>query len=131
MKEDPTMDVQRQTQTGAEDGDGQVRHKPFGPVAAVFLASGVGAIVLGILTTLAEASGSVKSTLEFSTPVGPLSGKTIVASAGFLVAWAILGFVLRGKDPEPRRVFVWTAVMVAIGLVLTFPIFFQAFAPAE
>jgi hypothetical protein len=30
--------------------------KPFGPVAAVFLAAGIGALVLGILTTVAEAS---------------------------------------------------------------------------
>jgi hypothetical protein len=105
--------------------------KPFGPVAAVFLAAGVGALVLGILTTLAEASEGVKSWLEWSTAVGPLSGKTIIAVIAFVVAWVVLGIGLRGRNPKPSIVFTWTAVLVAVGLVLTFPTFFQALAPEE
>jgi hypothetical protein len=105
--------------------------KPFGPVAAAFLAAGVGALVLGILTTLAEASEGVKSWLEWSTSVGPLSGKTIIAVIAFVVAWVVLGIALRGRNPKPSTVFTWTAVLVAVGLVLTFPTFFQAFAPEE
>ncbi len=34
------------------------------------------------------------------------------------------------QDPSYKAVFVWTAILVAMGLVLTFPTFFQAFAPA-
>jgi hypothetical protein len=105
--------------------------KPFGPVAAVFLAAGVGSLVLGILTTLAEANESIKSWLEWSTSVGPLSGKTILAVIAFVVAWVVLGIALRGRDPKPSTVFTWTAVLVAVGLVLTFPTFFTAFAPEE
>src|SRR6266545_788135 len=87
-------------------GPGTGMDKPFGPVAAVFLAAGIGALVLGILTTLAEANEGFKSWLEWSTSVGSLSGK-------------------------PSSIFTWTAVLVAVGLVLTFPTFFQAFAPEE
>jgi hypothetical protein len=105
--------------------------KPFGPVAAVFIAAGIGALVLGVLTTLAEANEGVKSWLEWSTSVGPLSGKTIIAVIAFVVAWAVLGIGLRGRSPKPSTIFTWTAVLVAIGLVLTFPTFFQAFAPEE
>jgi hypothetical protein len=105
--------------------------KPFGPVAAVFLAAGVGSLVLGILTTLAEANESIKSWLEWSTSVGPLSGKTIIAVIAFVVAWVVLGIALRGRSLKPSTVFTWTAVLIAIGLVLTFPTFFQAFAPEE
>jgi len=105
--------------------------KPFGPVAAVFLAAGIGALVLGVLTTLAEANDSFKSWLEWSTSVGPLSGKTIIAVIAFVVAWALFGIGLRGKNPKPSGIFTWTAVLVAVGLVLTFPTFFQAFAPEE
>jgi hypothetical protein len=105
--------------------------KPFGPVAAVFLAAGVGALVLGILTTLAEANESFKSWLEWSTSVGSLSGKTIIAVIAFVVAWVVFGIGLRGKNPKPTSIFMWTAVLVAVGLVLTFPTFFQAFAPEE
>ncbi len=49
----------------------------------------------------------------------------------FLVSWAILHAVLKDKDPAPKKVFLWTAIMIAIALVLTFPLFFQAFAPEE
>ena len=110
---------------------GASANKPFGPVAAVFLAAGVGALVLGILTTLAEANDGIKSWLEWSTSVGPLSGKTIIAVIAFVVAWVVLGIGLRGRNPKPSGVFTWTAVLVAVGLVLTFPTFFQAFAPEE
>jgi hypothetical protein len=109
----------------------RLQDKPFGPVAAVFLAAGIGAVILGILTTLAEASEDVASALEWSKSVGPLTGKTILAAGGFLVSWVILYFVLRDRDPNPKWTFIWTGILVGIGLLLTFPTFFQAFAPEE
>ncbi len=105
--------------------------KPFGPVAAVFLAAGIGSLVLGILTTLAEANESIKSALEWSKAVGPLAGKTIISVALFLLSWVVLHSVLLGKAVNATRVFAWTAILVGAGLVLTFPTFFQLFAPAE
>jgi hypothetical protein len=125
-----------QTEAGRMQAGGGMRpydepDKPFGPVAAVFLAAGFGALVLGILTTVAEASEDFKSALEWAKSVGSLSGKTLIASAVFLVAWGILYLVLREKDPSPRQVFLWTGIMVAIAIVLTFPTFFQIFAPEE
>jgi hypothetical protein len=126
------MDTQRLTEqrrdaTTPPDAEG----RPFGPVAAAFLAAGVGSVVLGILTTLAEASAGIKETLELTKRVGPLSGKTTFGVAAYAVAWAILARVFRGKDPDPGKVFAWTIVLVGIGLLLTFPIFFMAFAPEE
>lgn len=111
--------------------EGSVAERPFGQVAAVFLAAGIGSLALGILTTLAEANDGFKSWLEWSTSVGSLSGKTIIAVIAFVVAWAVFGIGLRGKNPKPISIFILTAMLVAVGLVLTFPTFFQAFAPAE
>jgi len=105
--------------------------KPFGPVAAAFLAAGVGGVVLGALTTLAEASEGIKDALDLNSRVGPLSGKTIFAVAAWLVAWAILHVAMKDKDPAPRTIFIWTGVLYAVAVLLTFPIFFQLFAPAE
>jgi hypothetical protein len=105
--------------------------KPFGPVAAVFLAAGIGAVILGILTTLSEANESFASALEWSKSVGPLMGKTILSVAGFAISWLILYFVLRDKDPDPKRTFIWTGILIGVGLLLTFPTFFQVFAPEE
>lgn len=109
----------------------EVPDKPFGPVAAVFLSAGIGAVVLGILTTLSEASEGIKSALEWSKSVGSLSGKTIISSSVFFVMWGILHLTMKDKDLDPKKVFTWTAILVAIGIVLTFPTFFQLFAPEE
>lgn len=105
-----------------------VTEKPFGPAAAVLLASGIGAIVLGFLTTLNEASTSVHDFLELDTGVGPLSGKTVIAGAAFFAAWAILYGVLRRSSPSVKATLVATSVLLALGFLGTFPIFFQAFA---
>ncbi|MGH2659412.1 MAG: hypothetical protein ACRDHS_07050, partial [Actinomycetota bacterium] len=106
-------------------GAGAAVEKPNGPVAAVFIAAGIGSLVLGTLTTLAEASEDLKSWLELSESVGSLSGKTIIATATFFVAWAILAALFRGRSMNVRTVFIWTALLVAIALVLTFPTFFE------
>jgi hypothetical protein len=68
--------------------DTQTLDKPFGPVAAVFLAAGIGALVLGLLNVLATASASFAKALTYSTQVGPLSGKTV---------WAVIAFVVSGR----------------------------------
>lgn len=102
-------------------------HKPFGPVAAVFLAAGVGSVVLGVLTVLSEASGGIKDFLQLSDPVGPLAGKTIFSVVAFIIAWVVLGVTYKEKDPDPRKVFMWTWIMLAVGLLLTFPPIFLAF----
>jgi hypothetical protein len=101
--------------------------KPFGPVAAALLAAGIGSFTLGLMTTLAEASSSFSDALAWSERVGALSGKTIVAVVVWLVAWAILHLLYRRKDPSHRVVYTLTALLVAAGLLLTFPVFFQLF----
>jgi len=99
-----------------------------GPAAAGMLAAGIGALVLGILTTLSEASVSIHDWLQFNDRVGPLSGKTIVATAAFFGAWGLLTAALRRSNPPLARVALATLALVVLGLVGTFPIFFQAFA---
>ncbi len=109
----------------AEQGEVQ---KPNGPAAAVILAAGIGAFVLGLLATLNEASSGISDFLRFADDVGPLSGKTIIASAAFFVAWAVFGFLWRGRDVAWRPVLTATVVLLALGFLGTFPTFFEAFA---
>ncbi len=101
--------------------------KPNGPVAAVMLAAGIGTLVLGILTTLAEAKAGIAEFLELSERVGPLSGKTVFAVIAFVVSWGGLHMALRDREVEWRPVTIALMALVAIGLVLTFPPFFQLF----
>lgn len=103
--------------------------KPEGPIAAAIIAGGVGAAALGLFTTLAEASEDIKDWLNWKSEVGPLAGKTIMAVIVWLVAWAILHVVLRGTASETRRAFTIAVALVAVGVLGTFPTFFQAFAP--
>jgi hypothetical protein len=105
--------------------------KPEGPIAAAMLAAGIGCFALGVLTTLAEANESVNEFLNFYDPVGPLSGKTIGAVAVWLVAWIVLHLVYRKKQVETRVELAITLVLIALGLLGTFPIFFESFAPPE
>jgi hypothetical protein len=103
--------------------------RPTGPVAAAVLATGIGSLVLGLLTSLNEASTEVHDFLEFDEDVGPLSGKTIIAVIAYLVSWAVLQGLWRRQNPALRPILIATAVLIALGILGTFPTFFQAFAP--
>jgi hypothetical protein len=101
--------------------------KPEGPIAAAIIAGGVGAAALGFFTTLAEASTGVKDWLAWSDRVGPLSGKTILAVAVWLVAWAVLHVALRSRPYATRRALLVSLVLIGLGVLGTFPTFFQLF----
>ena len=101
--------------------------KPEGPIAAAILAGGIGAAALGLLTTLAEASTSVHDWLDWNADVGPLSGKTILAVVVWLVAWGVLHAIYHNRPYETRRALVIATVLIALGVLGTFPTFFQAF----
>jgi hypothetical protein len=105
--------------------------KPDGPGAAATLAAGIGIFVLGLLTTLNEASAAIHDFLDAfdgEGGVGPLSGKTTVAAIFFFGAWAILGAIWRRKDIDLKRVF-WIGIALGVaGAILMFPPVFEAFA---
>jgi hypothetical protein len=101
--------------------------KPEGPIAAAVIAGGIGAFALGLVTTLAEASEGIRNWLQWSDAVGPLSGKVIVAVLVWLVAWAILHVALRSRRYETRRALVVSLILIGLGVVGTFPTFFQLF----
>ncbi|MDP9868795.1 MULTISPECIES: hypothetical protein [Streptosporangium] len=101
--------------------------KPEGPIAAAVLAAGAGSAALGLLTTLAEASTAVKKWLTWSDAVGPLSGKTTAAVLVWLVAWLVLHLRMRTGVYETRRALAVALVLIGLGVLGTFPAFFQLF----
>lgn len=111
--------------------------KPNGPVAAAFVATGIGALVLGLMVTLAEMNTSIRTFLDFSKSyglgngVGPLSGKVAVAVVAYILSWVVLHFLWREKEVQFRTWFGAALALVAIGFALTFPPIFLLFAPAE
>jgi hypothetical protein len=105
----------------------EFQDKPEGPIAAAVIAGGIGAAALGVFTTLAEASTGVKNWLQWSDAVGPLSGKVLMALLVWLVAWALLYLALRDKPYETRRALTIALVLIGLGVLGTFPLFYQAF----
>lgn len=106
----------------------QEQDKPNGPVAAALLAGGLGAATIGLLTTLADASAAIKNALNWYNPVGPLMGKSLVGVIVFFASWIVLGLIFRGKNLNFARVAVVALILLAVGLLGTFPPFFDIFA---
>jgi hypothetical protein len=121
-----------------------VATKPNGPIAAGFIAAGVGALVIGLGVVANEASATIKDAIGFDfnaflkfdanyglgSGVGPLSGKVIIAVILFAATWLLLGYLWRGREVAFRRVFWISLILVGLGFLLTFPPFFELFAPA-
>ena len=95
-----------------------------GPAAALILAGGIGVFCMGLVTTLGEASTGIADGLQWNDRVGPLSGKTLITVIVFAVAWALLTALWRRANPPLRSITIASSVL---GLVGTFPTFFQAF----
>ena len=98
-----------------------------GPAAAAILAAGIGSLALGLFTTLAQAIPSIRSALNLYDPVGPLSGKTTVAIVIWLVSWAVFHGLWRHGQVNFTKAFIATLIMIALGLLGTFPPFYGAF----
>lgn len=96
-------------------------------VAATLVAAGVGCLAMGIVTTLSEALKPVADVLNLYKPVGPLSGKSLVAIVVWLVAWAALNRSAQGKQINVGKWLTCSLVCVGIGVVATFPLFFDLF----
>ncbi len=101
--------------------------RPSGPAAAVVLASGAGSFSLGLLSVLTAASQQVSDALTFSDRVGDVSGLTAVSAVVFFATWGVLAVAWRRADPPLLRVAAASAALIALGLLGTFPPFFNAF----
>jgi hypothetical protein len=105
--------------------------KPNGPVAAAFVAAGIGALVLGILVVLNDVSPEISKFLKFDASygigkgVGPLSGKAVLGTAAFLGSWVVLHLFARGKEVNFSRWFAAALILVFAGFALTFPPIFE------
>jgi hypothetical protein len=101
--------------------------KPEGPIAAVLIAAGIGALVLGILTVWAEASVGFRESLAYNDRVGPLAGKTIWATVAFVVSWVGLTLALRHRRFDLMKATVVSVVLLGLGFLGTFSPFFRIF----
>ncbi|MBW4437799.1 MAG: hypothetical protein KME04_11730 [Pleurocapsa minor GSE-CHR-MK-17-07R] len=96
-------------------------------MGAAMIASGIGSLVLGLAIILSEVSAGIKTFLTWNSGVGSLSGKTGVSIIAFVVGWAVLHFVFKSRPISLMTSFIITVVLVALGLLLTFPPVFLMF----
>jgi hypothetical protein len=118
-----------QTQATAPRGETQEASlaRPAGPAAAVVLGAGLGCFTLGLLSVLTAASSTASDDLTLSDRVGDVSGISTGAAAVFFIAWAALTVAWRRADPPLLRVAAVSALLLAFGLLGTFPPFFNLF----
>ena len=98
-----------------------------GPAAAAILATGIGSLMLGLLTIVSAAPGWIHTILTFYPPSGVLSGQTTIAVLAWLVAWGILAWRWQHRQVKFTRVFMVTLLLIGLGLVGTFPPFYHLF----
>jgi hypothetical protein len=96
-----------------------------GLIAAAMLAAGIGCFFFGIITDFSEASKAIEGILSFSAGVGALSGKSIVAVVIWLVSWAILASRWKDQSVDFGKMYKVTLILIALGIVATFPLFFE------
>jgi hypothetical protein len=98
-----------------------------GAAAAAVLAAGIGSVILGITTVLKENIQSVGKFMNFYDPVGPLSGATILSIIVWIVAWIVLHVLWKSKEVNFNKVFIAGTLLICLGLLGTFPPFFDLF----
>lgn len=123
------MVVVRKRDTGtAEQRDLAAWSQPNGTGAAAMLAAGIGVFVIGLMTTLASASPGFANSLAWITSVGPLSGKTGVGVVVWLVSRVFLHNRYKDVDVDLGRALRWTGILVPLGWLGTFPLFYETFS---
>jgi hypothetical protein len=90
-----------------------------GAIWAALLASGIGAFAMGLVVILNESGLFVAPTLY--APAGGVSGRTTIAAIVWLLSWILLHRRWRDHELESGRITVATVVLIALGVLGTFP----------
>jgi hypothetical protein len=99
---------------------------PDGSAWAALLAAGVGCAAFGLFTDLSEASARASKLLLWYRPSGSLSGVAGCAVIVWVAVWAVLHYRWRGRKLDRvGLVIVLTVLLVVIGIVTTFPPFYE------
>ncbi len=90
-----------------------------GSAMASFLGAGIGAFAMGAIVLLNEAGIFGAPTLY--APAGGVTGRTTLATIVWLIAWGVLHSRWKAREIAPRRIYVVTVTLIALGILATFP----------
>lgn len=96
---------------------------PNGPGAAAILSAGIGSAALGVFALAGDAFPAINKLFTFYTPSGALSGVSTVAVIVWVVAWYVLARRWATATVAMARVNFAAFVLLAVGVLLTFPPF--------
>ena len=92
---------------------------PNGAVLAAFMSAGLGAFFVGFFVLINEIGLFVAPSLYG--PAGGVSGRTTFAAVVWLIAWGVLHSQWKSRQIDVQPVFTATLVLIALGIVATFP----------
>ncbi|HEX6070939.1 MAG TPA: hypothetical protein VFZ18_13985 [Longimicrobiaceae bacterium] len=92
---------------------------PNGAALAAFAGAGVGSFLVGLIVLLNELG--IYSPPTLYEPAGGVTGRTTLAIALWLVAWAVLHVRWRHRELEAGRVFGISLLLIVLGMLGTFP----------
>jgi hypothetical protein len=101
--------------------DNTVSTIPNGSGAAAMLAAAIGSFVLAIIAFAGDKSVSIKNSLNFYKPTGPLSGVTTVAIVVWFLAWGFLEWRWGKRAVAMSRINRVSLALLALSILLTFP----------
>ena len=106
----------------------KVDHDVNGAAMAAMLGGAIGAFAMGSFVLLHEAG--FYSAPAWYGPAGALSGRTTLAVAVWLVSWAVLHYRWKHRDVPPLRVARAALLLVAAGVIATFPPVWSLVSPS-
>ena len=115
-------------QSTEESREADLKSCGDGSAWAALLAAGIGCASFGVLTLFSECSPAVAKLLLWYVPSGSLSGVAILSVAVWIVAWVVLAVIWKNRRFESEGLLMAaTLLLVAAGILLTFPPFYGLF----
>ena len=90
-----------------------------GAALAALLSAGIGALAMGVFVIANEAGLYAAPSLIAG--AGGLSGRAAFVVIVWLVAWGVMHTRWKDRDVNASRVFTWSLVLTALGIVAVFP----------
>lgn len=101
--------------------------RPNGPIAAAILSAAIACFTLGLTTIASDKNKAINKLMNFYPPSGALTGETTIAIVVWLAVWIVLARLWRNSSRSLRTINIASFVLLALGLLLTFPPFIDLF----
>ena len=110
-----------------QESPAQLQTPPNGGAAAALLAAGIGCVTLGVLSVLTAVFDPLSEALKFFGLADDISGVSTLMVAVWVLCWLVLHQLWKRREVHFSRVIVVTLLLIAFGLLGTFPLMTKVF----